>query len=60
MKKKPSNLKGVHVYIFIDDYLFLKEYVKKNGQRGDFTHLIKQSIRNTVDELKKIEEKCKD
>ncbi len=56
---KDPNLKGIYLYVFLDDYNFLKDYCKKYGQRGDYTHLIKESIRKTVKELKKIDDKCK-
>lgn len=62
-KKKPGpkkrlDLKAIHVHINLDDYNYLKDYCLKMGQRGDFSHLIKQAVHNIVGELRKIEDKC--
>ena len=58
MPKKGSDLKAIHTWINRKDYEYLKDYCKINGQRGDFSHLIKQAVHNIVIELTKIDEKC--
>jgi|TARA_Y100000310_G_scaffold122170_1_gene120823 hypothetical protein len=55
--KKGSRLRAIHTYIHLEDYEFLKEYCIVNGQRGDFSHLIKTAVGNVVRELKEIKNK---
>lgn len=54
MRKKTRELKGAFVYMFLEDYKFLKEYCAIQGQRGDYSHIIKVAIHEAVEKLRKI------
>lgn len=53
-KSKKRKLKGIHIYINPKDYDFLKNYCENNGQRGDYSLIIRTAIHQAVVTLEKV------